>query len=66
VYEAQLRDTSDGLHQTVIIAIAFVVVGWQADITVKFVASLMLASLGRLLIYEFAMRRYTPARSSSD
>jgi hypothetical protein len=55
----------DGLRQTVIIAIAFVVVGWQADIAVKYVAVLALASLGVLLVYEFLVRRFTPACSSS-
>jgi hypothetical protein len=55
----------DGSHQTVIIANAFVSVGWQADITVEEVAILVLALLDTLLFYEFATPRFTSARSTS-
>jgi hypothetical protein len=50
------------LHQTVIVAIAFVVVSWQMRIAVKYGASLLAASVGTLLIYEFLVRRVNPMR----
>ena len=50
------------LHQTVIVAIAFVVVGWQMGIAVKYGAILLAASVGTLLIYEFLVRRVNPMR----
>jgi peptidoglycan/LPS O-acetylase OafA/YrhL len=50
------------LHQTVIVAIAFVVVGWDTSVAIKYVAILVAASAGTLLIYEFLVRRLRPAR----
>jgi membrane-bound acyltransferase YfiQ involved in biofilm formation len=50
------------LHQTVIVLIAFVVVGWQADVTVKYLALLLLAAAGTLLLYELLIRRYNSLR----
>jgi glucans biosynthesis protein C len=50
------------LHQTVIVAIAFVVVGWQMGIAVKCGAILLAASVATLLIYEFLVRRVNPMR----
>jgi glucans biosynthesis protein C len=50
------------LHQTVIAAIAFFVVAWDASVAVKYVAILVAASAGTLLIYEFVVRRFDPVR----
>jgi hypothetical protein len=50
------------LHQTVIVAIAFVVVGWDISVAVKYVAILVAAAAGTLLIYEFLVRRISPVR----
>jgi peptidoglycan/LPS O-acetylase OafA/YrhL len=50
------------LHQTVIVLIAFVVVGWQAEIAVKYVAILLAATVATLLLYECAVRRFNVLR----
>ncbi len=50
------------LHQTVIVVIAFFVVAWDASVAVKYIAILVAASAGTLLIYEFAVRRFNPVR----
>jgi glucan biosynthesis protein C len=50
------------LHQTVIVAIAFSVVGWHAGVAVKYVAILVAASAGTLLAYECLVRRFNPVR----
>lgn len=50
------------LHQTVIVAIAFVVVGWDASVPVKYVAILVAASAATLLVYELLVRRFNPVR----
>jgi len=45
------------LHQTVIVVIAYFVVAWPAGMTMKYLAILIAASAGTLLIYEFLIRR---------
>jgi glucan biosynthesis protein C len=50
------------LHQTVIVVIAFVVVGWDTGVAVKYIAILLAAAVGTLLVYEFLVRRVTPVR----
>jgi membrane-bound acyltransferase YfiQ involved in biofilm formation len=50
------------LHQTIIVVVAFVVVGWQADIAVKYLAILLAASVGTLLVYALLVRSFTPMR----
>ncbi len=50
------------LHQTVIVAVAFVVVGWDAGVAVKYVAILVAASAATLLVYELLVRRFNPVR----
>jgi membrane-bound acyltransferase YfiQ involved in biofilm formation len=50
------------LHQTVIVLIAFVMVGWQVNIGLKYLAILLAASVGTLLVYELLVRRFTPTR----
>ncbi len=50
------------LHQTMIVAIAFVVVGWDMGIAVKYVTILVAAAAGTILVYEFLVRRFNPVR----
>jgi peptidoglycan/LPS O-acetylase OafA/YrhL len=50
------------LHQTVIVLIAFVVVGWQVNIGLKYLAILLAALVGTVLVYELLVRRYGPVR----
>ncbi len=50
------------LHQTVIVAVAFVVVGWDAGVAVKYVTILVAASAGTLLVSELLVRRFNLVR----
>ncbi len=50
------------LHQTVIVVIAFFVVAWDASVAVKYVAILVAALAGTLLVYELLVRRFNPVR----
>ena len=50
------------LHQTVIVAVAYVVVGWDLGIAVKFVAVLVFSTAVTLLVYDLLVRRWDPVR----
>jgi peptidoglycan/LPS O-acetylase OafA/YrhL len=50
------------LHQTVIVAVAYVVVGWHAGVALKYLLILLTASVATLLVYEFLVRRFNPVR----
>ena len=50
------------LHQTVIVAVAFVVVRWEAGVALKFAAILCVSLLVTMLIYELAIRRVGATR----
>ena len=50
------------LHQTVIVAVAFVVVRWDAGVAVKFSAILLASVLVSVLVYELAIRRLGAVR----
>lgn len=50
------------LHQTVIILVAYIVVSWDAGVAVKFLAILIAATAGTMLVYELLVRRFDPIR----
>jgi peptidoglycan/LPS O-acetylase OafA/YrhL len=50
------------LHQTVIVLVAYCVVAWQADVAAKYIAILLLASVGTRLLYEALLRRFNAFR----
>jgi len=50
------------LHQTVIVAIGFYVVGWEAGILAKYVVTTITAYIVTFTIYEFLVRRFNPVR----
>jgi glucans biosynthesis protein C len=50
------------LHQTVIVAVAYVVVGWELGVWPKFAAICLAAFSLTLLVYEVAVRRTNPTR----
>ena len=61
-YAAEASYPAYLLHQTVIVAVAFVVVRWEAGVALKFAAILCVSLLVTMLIYELAIRRVGAAR----
>lgn len=50
------------LHQTVIVVLAYFIVTWPVGVAVKYVAILVAASAGTLLLYELTVRRFDLVR----
>jgi peptidoglycan/LPS O-acetylase OafA/YrhL len=50
------------LHQTVIVMVAFAVVGWDAGVALKFAVTLSASLLVTMLVYELAVRRVAVTR----
>jgi len=50
------------LHQTVIVAVAFMVVRWDAGVPLKFAAILAVSVVVSVLVYDLAIRRASVAR----
>lgn len=61
-YAAEASYPAYLLHQTVIVAVAFVVVQWGAGVPLKFGAVLVLSVIVTVLVYELAVRRVNAVR----
>jgi len=51
------------LHYPVLLIVAFYVVQWQAGVTVKMLAVLLVSFIGTIGIYELLIRRVAPLRA---